>query len=173
MVIRYLKYLSLIIIFVQALPAQAQEERQSELKAYYLYTFSSYATWEDGVSDTIFTIGVLGETDLLQPLQRIAAEKTVNAKPLVIKYWETVDEIESCQILFIAHSMRKNLKMITEKIADQQILTVGDSKGFARQGVCLNFFIEGEHLRFEINRKAIEQQDIYVSSQLLKLGKII
>ena len=40
-------------------------------------------------------------------------------------------------------------------------------------GVVINFFIEDSKVHFEINLKAAEQDNIQISAQLVRLGRIV
>jgi hypothetical protein len=53
------------------------------------------------------------------------------------------------------------------------MLTVGDTDGFARQGVMINFYLEQEKVRFEINPRAAAEVGIRPSAKLLQLGRIV
>jgi len=53
------------------------------------------------------------------------------------------------------------------------ILTIGERKGFAREGVALNFVLVNEKLKFEANEKAINKMGLKASSQLLKLAIMV
>jgi hypothetical protein len=50
------------------------------------------------------------------------------------------------------------------------ILTIGDTAGFARQGVIINFYLENRKVRFEINAAAARRAGLTISSKLLKLA---
>jgi hypothetical protein len=53
------------------------------------------------------------------------------------------------------------------------VLTVGDSDGYAARGVIANFYLEENRVRFEINREAAVRARLGISSQLLKLARIV
>jgi hypothetical protein len=53
------------------------------------------------------------------------------------------------------------------------VLTVGESPEFAARGGIINFTIEGDKVRFEINQAAGEQAGLRISAQLLKLAKVV
>jgi len=52
-------------------------------------------------------------------------------------------------------------------------LTIGDTKGFAQQGVIINFYIKDEKVRFEINVDAAKRANLKISAKLLRLAKIV
>jgi hypothetical protein len=50
---------------------------------------------------------------------------------------------------------------------------VGDSAAFSEQGGIITFVFEGDKLRFEINLESSERAGVRMSSQLLKLARIL
>jgi hypothetical protein len=53
------------------------------------------------------------------------------------------------------------------------VITVGDTVGYANKGVMINFFLENNKVRFEINIDMFKQKNMQVSSKLLSLAKIV
>ena len=53
------------------------------------------------------------------------------------------------------------------------MLIVGESAGFAQRGAAVNFFIEANKIRFEINVDAARQRGLKISAKLLTLAKIV
>jgi hypothetical protein len=58
-------------------------------------------------------------------------------------------------------------------LGSRNILTVGEFQGFATRGGAINFYIESNKVRFEINLAAAQHEGLKISSQLLSLGKIV
>ena len=79
----------------------------------------------------------------------------------------------SCHILFISSSEKKNIEEILTRLGNHDILTVGETEGFARKGVIINFFLEKKNVRFEINVDAATRSNLKLSSRLLRLAHII
>ncbi len=56
---------------------------------------------------------------------------------------------------------------------DAAVLLVGENDGFAERGAHANFYFERNRLRFEINARATRESGLGVSSELLKLARIV
>ena len=76
-------------------------------------------------------------------------------------------------MLFITSGERLRLRAIIERTSRRPILTVGDTDGFARAGVLVNFYLDKTRVRFEVNADAIKVSGLKVSSRLLKLARIV
>jgi hypothetical protein len=106
------------------------------------------------------------------------ALEVLRGKQLGRLNWEIVPvgtstSLKECRVLFISASERSNLDSILSGIANHPVLTIGDSDGYAEQGVMVNFYLEENKVRFEINREAAARARLGISSQLLKLARIV
>ena len=53
------------------------------------------------------------------------------------------------------------------------VLIVGETPGFADHGAIMNFYIEGERVRFEINVDNARRAKLRMDAKLLSLGKLV
>jgi len=153
----------------------ASEVGEYEIKAAFLYNFALYVEWpKDGAPDAgTFVIGVLGEDPFGPILDRIAHNKTVNGKKIVIKRFDTIEDYTPCHILFIAASEADRLAAILKTLNDAPVLTVGDTTGFGQEGVIINLYVEQGKVRFKINLAAAQRVGLTISSKLLRLATIV
>jgi len=165
-----------IFLFLGADIALCQFE-EYELKAVYLERVTRFFEWpiETGGfgADNSFVIGVLGENPFGTRLTDLYSERTIKNRNITVRYLSQLNEIEECHLLFISRSMSEELPQVLEVTANKPILTVGDTKGFAEKGVLVNFFIENDKLRFEINEQGLREAGILIDSLLLKVSKIV
>lgn len=163
----------LLIISSGFLLAANGDDTESEYKAYFIYTFSKYVEWEDLDADSTFIIGVIGNSNLVPYLERIAEVKSIKGKKITIQSWQQTNDIGVCHILFIPRSQKDQLNEIRKKTEGRPILTVGDTKGFAQKGVCINLINIRDRIGFEVNMTTIDDTTLKVSSQLLKLANSV
>ena len=76
-------------------------------------------------------------------------------------------------MLFIGSSEKDRLERLVQAVGGLGILTIGDTEGFARQGVMVNFYMENKKVRFEINPKAAGRAGLKISSNLLRIARIV
>jgi hypothetical protein len=163
---------------------RAQDEnREYKIKAAFLYNFGLYVQWPkdakfpDGEK---FYIGVLGKDEVGPYLRKIAATKILQDKKIVVQHFEEVKDYKPCHILFVVgetageeESAAHRLKAVLKKIKNAPVLLVSEGKGLAQQGAMINFFIEDNLVKFEINPDAAKAAGLRISSQVLRLGKIV
>ncbi len=100
-------------------------------------------------------------------------DKTVNSHRIEIAHPDGVPQARACQILFIASSEKPRMRQILQGVKGASVLTVGDTEGFARMGGVINFVLDNNRVRFEINLKAAERGRLKLSARLLTVAKLI
>jgi hypothetical protein len=165
-----------IIAAVVCSPAWGQERKLSEyeVKAVFLYNLAKFIEWPEKSMDNSsnITLYVLGDDPFGDHLNSIKG-KLIQGKTLAVKQIDSPDALRNVGILFISSSEKEQLHDILKGISGKPILTVGDTQYFAKRGVMVNFFIENNKIRFEINMEAAKMAGLKISSNLLKMGKII
>lgn len=74
-------------------------------------------------------------------------------------------------MLFISRSEDRRLAVLLANLRNAPVLTVGEADDFLGAGGMIRFCLEGNKVRFEINREAAESARLRISSQLLLLAK--
>ncbi len=141
-----------------------------DLKAVFLYQFTRYLEWPPGEETDVFSIVVLGESEIIAPLQEIAKKKTVGTKPIVVRQCSEIGQIGHPRILFIAKSAVPEIARVLEGIQGTDILTVSEAEGLGAKGVAINFVLREGSIKFEMNEKSLKDSHIRIGAQLLKLA---
>ena len=158
--------------------ARAQTEPPSEyqVKAAFLYNFVKFVEWPvDTFADpgAPFVLGVLGEDPFGSVLEQTLKGKTVNGRALVIRGVKQGKDLRTCHILFVSSSEIRHLDQILESLKGSSVLTVGEMERFAQSGGAVNFVLEQNRVRFEINPEAAARARLRISSKLLALARIV
>ena len=165
----------LFLVAAAATGVHASTPREYEIKAAYLLKFINYIDWADQslppLGGTI-TIGVVGENPFGPALAEVNGEK-VKGRTLAVRAVSSTAEIRSCQIIFISPSEKLRFGQILESLKDTRILTVSEIDGFAEHGGVINFISERNKVRFEINPEAARSKGLTISSELLKLARVV
>lgn len=159
------------------LPARAQPApTEYQLKAAFLYNFIKFVQWPANTFATEsapITIGVLGENPFGNNLEATVKGKSIDGHPLSIKYFSSAKDpaVKSCQVIFICQSERKRMGEILSALKGTRLLTVSETETFIDDGGMINFVMENNKVRFEINEVAIRHSGLCISSKLLNLRK--
>ena len=79
--------------------------------------------------------------------------------------------VKNCHALFVPASEMKHINL--ETVARDDLLYIGESSDFIHHGGMINFYIEEDSIKFEINLAAVRRSKLKMSSQLLKLAHIV
>ena len=156
--------------------AQSQGTGEYQVKAAFLYNFAKFVEWPSEAFINVRTplvVGVIGDDPFGSDLERMINGKTVNGRQMTIKRLKWGQNLRDCHILFISSSERNRLAQIIENLRGASVLTVGEMDKFAEQGGHINFIMENNKVRFEINASAAEQARLKISSRLLVLAKTV
>ena len=151
--------------------AIADESQQALLvEAGFVLKFPAFVSWptKGAIEQTGFQVCVVGDTDIEQALREVARHSVLfGAEPRIRRVYG-LSQLESCHLLFISRFEEDRLATILGEIAGDPVLTVGNTTGYANKGVMINLFLDGEKVRFEINRSAVESSGLDVSFRLLE-----
>jgi len=156
--------------------AQSPAASEYQVKAAFLYNFAKFIEWPaSSFSDASapLRICILGQDPFGADLRDIADEKSVNGRKIQVIPLADLRMARACHILFIASSEKAQLKQTLESLQGADVLTVGDTKGFVEKGGMINFVLENDRVRFEVNHKAAEQAGLKVSAKLLSIAKSV
>jgi uncharacterized protein DUF4154 len=149
---------------------------ETQLKAVFLFNFTKYVGWPSaafhGPADPL-RICILGADPFGTVLEQTVRGEVVNERPLATQHIARVEEIDECRLLFVSASEEAQIPRILKYVAGKPVLTVGETDDFAESGGMINLLKEQNRIRFEINQDAAEQAGLKLSSQLLKLGRIV
>jgi hypothetical protein len=168
------KLFCMILFFlITATTASAQSADNYAVHANIIYHFTKYIDWPASRKSGDFIIGVYGDSPLYDELKKTVANKTVGAQTILIKKIGSVEAATNVHIIFVSEEMSGSIKKISTGTTDNSVLIVSEQEGFAKRGSCINFIIESERLKLEINQANIERRNLRIASELLQLGKIV
>ncbi|MGA9356433.1 MAG: YfiR family protein [Terriglobales bacterium] len=166
----------MVVLIFSRMGAQSAPTGEYQVKAAFLYNFAKFVEWPAGRfadGSAPLRICVLGQDPFGEDLRNVASDKVVNGHKLLVDQVADVAAARSCHILFVASSKKADMKQILESLRGADVLTVGDTKGFAKLGGMINFVLEDNRVRFEVNKTAAEQTGMKISSKLLSLAVLV
>jgi hypothetical protein len=148
-----------------------------QIKAAFIYKFATYIRWPAATSGSAtapFVIAVIGKDPFGPLLDTVVHGQSVQGKGIVIRRLTGLEEATRCDVLFVGSSERKHLRQILAALHGAPVLTIGDMDQFAELGGMINLITtEDNHIRFDINKGAIERSGLRAPSQLLRLARIV
>jgi hypothetical protein len=158
-------------------PANADQAPEYEVKAGFLFNFTKFVTWPPEAfpsPNSPLVIGILGEDPFGQAFDASIAGENAQGRPIRVRRISRIEEaLPGCQVLFISHSEERNLADKLQALAAVPILTVGDDDDFVALGGIIQFFLDQNRVRFAINLAASRRAGLKISSQLLRLARVV
>ncbi|HKW67293.1 MAG TPA: YfiR family protein [Terriglobales bacterium] len=161
-----------------AMTAAAQSPRAPEyqVKAAFLYNFAKFVEWPSPAfpgSSAPFRICVLGRDPFGDVLTNVVQGKSISGHAILSMHLQSPAEARSCHVLFLSQSDPETLKQGLDRLRGLPILTVGESADFLALGGMINFVLEEDRVRFEINLEAAERHRLKLSSKLLAVARLV
>jgi len=169
-------YLLLLLSGALAVPCLQAEDRENEIKAAYLFSFTKYATWPDGTFNSPsepIVICVLGDN----PFEKIDFEerlknRTADGRTVQLRFAKRLEDMPAVtHLVYISESNRRKLDSVLSYFKERHVLTVSDISRFCDEGGMIGFIRKDDAIRFEVNLGAVEKAGIKLSSNLLKLAQ--
>ena len=171
------RWFPLLLCLILSVPTGTRAaSKEYQVKAAFLFHFMQFVEWPQNAftnAETPVRIGILGEDPFGQALDDVVRGETIQGRKVEIRRAKQVEELKDCQLLFLPQSERREAPKILAELGRNPVLTVGEAKDFAEIGGVINFFTDEKKIRFEINPDTAERSGLKISSQLLRLGKIV
>jgi len=158
---------------------QSPRTSEYQLKAVFLFNFVQFVDWpatpQDSQPPTLapLLIGILGDDPFGPFLDETVRGERLGARPIQVRRYRRIADLEECQVLFISRSENERLPEILSAVKHRPVLTVSDGDGFANQGGMIQFVTDKSRIRLRINLDAAEAANLTISSKLLRVAEIV
>lgn len=156
--------------------SRADAQSEDQVMAAFLLNFARYVEWPKDAfdrGDTPVTICMMGSKDFGEVVSRTVSGKTVDDRPVAIDQPKSLGETDGCHIVFIGRNFAESPGATVAALGGSSVFSVADQEGFASAGGIANFYRDGNRIRFEINPDAAKKAGLKISSQLLRLAKVV
>ncbi len=155
--------------------AQQQNVRlvEQDIKAGLLYNFLRYTQWPDGArAGAPLVVCVYGGDPLSGRLAPMTG-RTVNQRPIELRFVGAEAEINGCSMLYVNAEERSVWPRLRTYVATRHVLTVSDYDGFARAGGMIEFTRANNRIGVRVNVGAAQDADLIVQDRLLRLASVV
>ena len=179
--IKYFLILVLLVVILLSPLSLSGIEDEYYMKAALFKVFSQYIQWPEnsGINDHSkpFVIGVIGKNSFDSILEKAYSQMKykIKNKYVEIRFIEKIDDkaLESCNILFLSKTVKKEIEEILTITSKKPILTIAETKGYTERGVLFNLYVCKNKFCFEINALALRESRLIVASRVLSAARII
>lgn len=100
-------------------------------------------------------------------------KKVDNVRKIVIKEYDDQSSLTECHMLFVPKSMGELFDQVKSSLKGKSVLILTEEEGLGKKGSGINFLNIDNKWKFELNRKALEEADLKVATELTRLAILI
>ena len=166
--------LAVAMSFAWAAPTGAAQEYQ--VKAVFLFNFTQFVGWPPGTcadGATPLVIGILGDDPFGSYLDDTVRGEKVGDRPLIVRRYRRLEDVDDCQILFISRSETGHSDQIAARLKDRSILTVSDADQSGKGGGIVQFVTRNDRVKLRIDVASAKVAGLTISSKLLRVAEIV
>jgi hypothetical protein len=152
--------------------AQNAKPTEFAVKAAYLFNFGKFIKWPEpiGSDHDSFPICVLGSDPFGKVLDATVTGERIDGKKVITRRVAAAADATGCRILFVGRSEEGRLGSLLATLGRSPVLTVSDISGFADRDGMIQFVMDHDRVRFEVNLSATQKAGLSLSSELLKVA---
>jgi hypothetical protein len=165
----------LAAVVLASLPALA-DHKEYAVKAAFLVNFARLVEWPRGAFDgpgAPVDLAVLANDHVYEGFKQIIDGKRAGSRKIRVRRIAGAGEATGSHVVFVGASVGTEVGDLLRSAGDGAVLFVGEREDFARDGGTINFYIEDDKIRFEINPGTASRSGIKFSSKLMGLAKIV
>jgi len=147
-----------------------------QVKAAFLYNFARFVEWPEGTfpnSTSPFTVCIFGKDPFGRALDDALAGKRVGERSVAVSRIRRAPDLAGCQLVFVSADEAARMAQVSLALRGRHVLLVGENEEFAIAGGTIQFFLQGDRVRFAINPDAAGRAGLRFSSKLLALASIV
>lgn len=162
------------LAWAPAVPAHDQgASLEYAVKATYLYKFTPFIDWPPrafAASSSPFDLCVAGDDPFREVLDAAVASQRVGDRRIIVRRLTILERPAGCHILFIGGTDSRAVATALQAAVGMPILTVTDGARDPGAKGMVNFVLQANRVRFEIDDLAAAASGLAISSKLLNLA---
>jgi hypothetical protein len=146
-------------------------DTRSVVKALYIYTFATLVEWPTEKRTGDFIIGVYGDqTAVYDELDKKYSGRYIGSQEIKIRNYTDRKEVYKSHILYVTERNSDNLPSLTSISAEHSVLLVSEQSGALNRGAVVNFMIQDNQQKYEINKTNAKKYKLVIAKKLSDLA---
>jgi hypothetical protein len=155
--------------------AAAPDASEAEIKAAYLCKFGNYVEWPAGAASAAagpsFGIAIAGSEAETDVLQRVAVGSNVDGRPIRVRRLAAGDTLLDERIVYVTHSQAARAAELAPAAIERRALLVTEAADPGSPGGMVNFVIEDNRVRFDVDVAEAAAAHLKLSARLLTVAR--
>lgn len=146
---------------------------EDDIKAAFLFNFTKFVEWPAADRTRPFRICTVAEPAFGTAVDRTISGETAGGRPIEHVTPATPDAARACDILFVGQLETGRVERWMGAVRGTPILVVGESRAAWDRGAHINFVVDENRVRFDVNADAASRAGLTVSSKLLRVARTV
>ena len=167
--------LILLLMLLSPTTSRPQALTEYQIKAGFFFNFTRFVEWPENAFATPtspIVACVVGDTSMTDLLADVVVGKIVNGRAVSINRLRPTDDLHRCHLVFISAAAERHTTEILASVRKTNTLTVGESAGFPKAGGMINFSLENNNVKLEMNLDAATHAGLKVNSKLIAVSRL-
>ncbi|MBT0960762.1 YfiR family protein [Denitromonas iodatirespirans] len=142
------------------------------VQAAFLRNFAHYVTWPDNAfadERSPWRICVLGNDPFGNALESTLAGRTEQGRPFAIFRAKRLEDLQRCQIVYVAHEATANRRATLAALKDKPVLTVSSAPDFLQEGGIIRFQIT-DYVEMSVNLDQARAASLTIPTKMLEVS---
>lgn len=144
------------------------KEQEYEKKSQFVYNFAAYIEWPVIYNGTDFVVGIAADQDVVNKINETIGNKKVGGKKLKI---EKYNKVTNYHVVYITSSHSQTFTTIKNESKKNKTVLISDDEELFALGAHISFVMEGEKIKYTINKPIIEKIGLKVSQELMRFSE--
>jgi len=146
---------------------------EDNIKAAFLFNFTKFVEWPASDQTQPFRICTVAEPAFGAAVERTIEGETTGGRPIEHVTPPNPDAARGCHILFVGHLDSDRIERWLGAARGVPVLLVGESRAAWDRGAHINFVVDANRVKFDVNPSAASRVGLTVSSKLLRVARTI
>lgn len=146
---------------------------EDNIKAAFLFNFTKFVEWPASDHTQPFRICTVAGPAFSAAVDRTIVGETTGGRPIVRVTPPNPDAARGCHILFVGHLDSDGIERWLGATRGVPVLVVGESRAAWDRGAHINFVVDANRVKFDVNPYAASRAGLTVSSKLLRVARTI
>jgi hypothetical protein len=162
-----------VVFAADAAAEQRTPTAEDDIKAAFLFNFTQFVEWPGaalGGTDP-FRICVVADPAFAAAVDRTVGGESVGGHAIARTSPVSPDTARGCQILFVGRQEGERLDRWMAAVKGSPVLVVGESPAAFERGAHINFVVESNRVKFDVNKDGATRAGLTISSKLLRVAR--
>jgi len=169
------KELTLLLIVLLMASGQLSAQKDVKVQSVFIFNFARLVSWPEAYQNGNFVIGVFGESEIIEELKMLEADKKVGGRDIELRVFTKIEQVNNCHILYLPKEQENQVQNVVERAKGlgNCTLVIGDNGDVITKGAAINFVFKDGKQCFELSKKNIEAFGLSIGQEMQRMAILV